>query len=190
MMRNPLQQKDRRRSCVNALGALTIANTLLAKSQQPSGLRTSGGLAAPAFPAAVVNAHSWPGIDDGNSIYSVKHVTSAKLKIDLYQRVGKAFDLDIEKFADAGKMAQKIQAELAKMPPSQVFALEKSLGLDELGVSLREVLDAMTDPTSDGGRKLDASLKGQAGETDADSAKLPGRGLDEIGRYSPASVAH
>ena len=175
---------------MNVLSALSIANTLLAKSQQPSGLRASSGLAAPSFPAAVVNAHSWPGIDDGESIYSVKHVSSAKLKVDLYQRVGKAFDLDLEKFAEAGKMAQKIQAELAKMSPSQVFALEKSLGLDELGVSLRQVLDAMTDPTSDGGRKLDAALGAQAGETGPRSSKPPGRGLDEIGRYSPASVAH
>lgn len=177
-----------RRSVVNAPGALTIASTLIARSQQPTGLRAPSAMVAPTSPAAEVGARSSPGIDDDDSLFSARQASAAKQKIDLYERVGKAFDLDLEKFADAGKMAERIQAELSKMTSSGILALESSLGLNVIGVSLREVLESMTDSSSDGGRRLDAAPKTQAGELDADGDEISGRlGLDDIGRYSPSS---
>ncbi|MDW6021902.1 hypothetical protein SAZ10_09020 [Mesorhizobium sp. BAC0120] len=123
-----------------------------------------------------------------DSIFSVNYVDAHKLKINLMERVGKAFGFDLDDFADAGDMAREIDKLVAKMTHGEIMAIEKKLGLDELGVSLREVLDAMKDPGGDSDRKLDAALREKAGEilkgreqsagTDSQSR------FDEIGRYS------
>jgi hypothetical protein len=123
-----------------------------------------------------------------DSIFSVNYVDANKLKINLMERLGKAFGFELDDFADAGDMAREIDKIVAKMSRGAIIAVEKKLGLDELGVSLRQVLEAMEDPGSYSDRKLDAALREKAGETLKGRDDSAGKGsqtrFDEIGHYS------
>ena len=117
------------------------------------------------------------------SIFSVNHVDANKLKVNLMERVGKAFGLDLDDFDSAGSMARSINEIVAKMEPAAIREMEKDLGLDDLGVSLRDVLDAMEEPGGDSDRKLDAALHEQAGDMPANRSG-PAVTFDELGLYS------
>lgn len=116
------------------------------------------------------------------SIYSVNHVDANKLKVNLFERVGKAFGFDLNDFASAGVMARSINEIVAKMAPAEITAMEKELGLDDLGVSLRDVLDAMETPGGERDRKLDAALRNEAGDQKAGSSASVK--FDDLDRYS------
>lgn len=121
------------------------------------------------------------------SIFSVNYIDANKLKIHLMERVGKAFGLDVDDFPDAGSMAREIDQFIEKMSASDVAAMEKELGLDKLGVSLRDVIEAMKEPGGASDRKLDAALSEQAGDMLDEQEQVAKGGLnvrfDEIGRY-------
>ena len=125
------------------------------------------------------------GVDASDSIFSVNHVDANTMKVNLIERMGKAFGLDLDDFANAGVMAREIQEEVAKMTPEAIHAVEKSVGLDTLAISLSEMLDAMNNPGGSADEKLDAALREKAGELfDEKSGVTHGAGLDDVGRYS------
>lgn len=125
-----------------------------------------------------------------DSIYSVNHVDATKQKINLMERLGKAFGFDIETFKDTGALAQAVERELSKLSPKAMMAAEqavaKDLGLDELGFSLRDLLEAMKNPGGEKDRKLHAALSGNRNEETSSSTGRNGPiVLDDIGRYGP-----
>lgn len=117
------------------------------------------------------------------SIFSVNHVDANEMKVNLMERVGKAFGIELDDFADAGAMAKVIDGLISEMDLGQITAIEKELGLDELGVSLNEVLDAMHEPGGAADQKLDAALRAEAGEILDGNKSILNVGFDEIGRY-------
>jgi hypothetical protein len=137
--------------------------------------KTSGG-------AAWVGAPSQSSAIAFESIFSVNHVDATEMKVNLMERVGKTFGLELDDFADAGAMAKVIDGLIKDMDKGQIAAIEKELGLDELGVSLDEMLDAMKEPGGVADQKLDAALREEAGEILDNSIRLT-IGFDEIGRY-------
>ncbi|MBL8580758.1 MAG: hypothetical protein JNL61_00850 [Rhizobiaceae bacterium] len=118
-----------------------------------------------------------------DSIFSPDRQDVTKQKVLLMDKIGKAFGFDSRDFKDMGAMADAVERELAKMSPQAAMALEqalgKKLGLDELGLSLRDMLDAMKEPGGEKDRKVDAALSRGLGAGD----RAGGFGLDEIGRY-------
>jgi hypothetical protein len=150
-----------------AIALLTSASLLL----QASASRTSGGW--PRDIAAAANGLSpAAGIDPllkaqsaaADPFFSVNSADPTKIKIDLFERVGKAFGIDMKDYDtsyDFGQAIRRAMGEIMKQPGAEMaFAkIEKDLGLDKLGVSLISVVNAITDPTGDDAKKLDAAIK-------------------------------
>ena len=123
-----------------------------------------------------------------NAMFSVNSVDPTEMKVRLIERLGEEFGIkqsDYTSVASYGWDIKRAVDELKARPGSAlaIAAIEKRLGLDRLGVSLDDLVDATIDPKSDGGKKLDAALAKQAGEL------ARGRGFagslqpDEIGIY-------
>ena len=123
-----------------------------------------------------------------DAMFSVNSVDPTEMKVRLIERLGEEFGIkqsDYTSVAAYGWDIRRAVDELKAKPGSAlvISAIEKRLGLDRLGVTLDDLVDATVDPKSDGGKKLDAALAKQAGEL------AKGRGFagslqpDEIGIY-------
>ncbi|RJT34886.1 hypothetical protein D3227_22875 [Mesorhizobium waimense] len=126
-----------------------------------------------------------------DSMFSVNSLDSNKLKIDLFGRVGKVFKVDRADYGSFNSYAPAVKQAIAAIKSqaggAQTIAMiEKSLGLDKLGVSLETVVDAMGDPGGDADDKLDAALRKQTGEAAEvkPSATQPEIHFDELGIYA------
>lgn len=123
------------------------------------------------------------GLDTSRSVFDPTHVDVTKVKIDLMEKVGKAFGYEIEDFKSLRSMAEAIESDLAFLQPETISAMESELGLNELGVSLTDVLNAMKDPDGTADDRLEAALLDDLGlSKDDDKTSRPVR-FDDIGRY-------
>jgi hypothetical protein len=122
-----------------------------------------------------------------DAMFSVNRPDPTAMKVRLIERLGEEFGIrqsDYTSMASYGADIKKAVEALKAKPGSAqiIIQIEKKLGLDKLGISLDELVDATIDPTGDGNKKLDAALKKQAG----DFGKGEIAGLlrpDEIGIY-------
>ncbi len=163
------------------LAALNTANLLLDRLRP---LAVKGAPLAPAAPEQNILSAA----RKSSSIFSADHFDRNSMKVRLMERLGRAFGLNLNDFANAGDMARVIRQEMAKLTPEGISAIEKRVGLDKLSVSLNEMLDAMSNPGGGADKKLDAALRnGVAAASQRDEEQDQRRrelGLDEIGRYS------
>lgn len=129
-----------------------------------------------------------------NDMFSVMSVDINKMKINLMERVGKelgvSFD-DYEKASDFGRALQEAVNEIKMSPNGDVVLrrIERQVGLDKLGISLDEFVQAIIDPEGRAAEKLDAALLREAGgealELVEDDDQVQGwPRIDEIGIYS------
>lgn len=145
-------------------------------------LAANGRMPARDHPGASVRL----GSAIGDSLFSVSHVDVTKLKVDLMERVGKAFGLEMHDYKDMKAFGRAISNGMSLMDAPTIKAIEAELGLDKLGVTLREVVDAMQDPDGSSDDKLEAALLDEIGDAGSDRKKAAaGIVLDEIGRYGP-----
>lgn len=152
-----------------------------------------GAAAQPAAAAAIVQVDAGlagpssaaVGLDASRSVFDPARVDVTKLKIDLMEKVGKAFGYEIEDFKSLRAMAEAIESDLALLQPAAIGAIESELNLDKIGVSLTDVLNAMKDPDGKADDKLEAALlQGLGRVKDDDKASRP-VSFDDIGRYGP-----
>lgn len=115
-----------------------------------------------------------------------------ELKFHLFRRAGEAFGVNMDDYKDARDFAsaiRKVVTELRSSPGGMaaLAKVEKDLGLNELHISIDEPVDAMYSPDGEGGKKLDAALRGKTGEDAKDAAAkavLNAVQTDETGLYS------
>lgn len=89
-----------------------------------------------------------------------------QLKLDLFKRTGAALGVNEEDYASGKDYGAALSAAVVaiKSRPDAEFAIlkiEKKLGLDKLGISLRTVIDAIADPSSGADNELTAALAAQ-----------------------------
>ncbi|PCI05257.1 MAG: hypothetical protein COB78_01170 [Hyphomicrobiales bacterium] len=114
--------------------------------------------------------------------WDIGKVTPTQMKVKLFEAVGEAFGLDEDNFSSFGAYASAIQAVMEQIKQDDPMAfiifdeIEKDLGLDELGISLEEAVQAMVEPGGTASAKLDAALKEQADEINGEMEE----GEDEI----------
>lgn len=89
-----------------------------------------------------------------------------QMKLDLFKRTGAALGVDEGDYASGKDYGAAIGAAVAaiKSRPDAEFAIlkiERKLGLDKLGISLRTVIDAIADPSSGADNELTAALEAQ-----------------------------
>ena len=121
------------------------------------------------------------------SMFSVNNLDPTQMKARLFERVGKAFGINQDDYASLFAYGSAIKTALGEMKqksPSDIALIEKKLGLDELGVSLDTVVNAIVDPQSSDSDTLDAALKTFLGETTNGKGENPASiEQDEIGLY-------
>jgi hypothetical protein len=174
-----------------ALSSLRTANLVMADAAARTLRDATAQPAAPPTAATIVRIENRVagqmssvafGLAASQSLFDPSHLDVTKMKIDLMEKVGKAFGFDLDDFKDMRSMAAAIEGELAFLDPEAISAIERDLGLDELGVSLTDVLDAMKDPDGTGGDRLEAALLERLGVPEHERTFGPRR-LDDIGRY-------
>lgn len=128
------------------------------------------------------------------SVFSVNHLDPTQMKIELMERVGKKFGIEMDDFDDQASYGRAIQREIEQIrqQPGGDLALadiEKELGLDKLGLSIDTLINAIIEPGSADGDKLDAALEKQivedAREGFDEDDSLPGRpvAFNDLGIY-------
>ncbi|PCI05258.1 MAG: hypothetical protein COB78_01175 [Hyphomicrobiales bacterium] len=110
-------------------------------------------------------------IDPTEDFWDINKVTPTQMKLHIFEKVGEKFGLDQDDFNSFSRYAAAIAFRMEKMKEedpagAMIFfhEIEKELGLDELGISLEEVVEAMMEPGGKADQKLDAALKAKADE--------------------------
>lgn len=105
------------------------------------------------------------------SLFDRRAVDVNEMKVNLYERLGKEFGLDLEDFDDVRQFGREIRRAVEELKRQeggfQVLArIERDLGLDKLGISIDTLIDAMIEPGGDADEKLEAALVRQLKEED------------------------
>lgn len=103
------------------------------------------------------------------AMFSANTVDANKLKIKLMERLGKALGLSLEDFDTQASFASAVRDVIGQIRQQEdghlrLAAIEKELGLDKLGITLDDLVDALIDPEGEDGQKLEAALRKEAGE--------------------------
>lgn len=110
-----------------------------------------------------------------------------EMKFDLFRRLGSELGVNMDDYEDPHDYASALRRAIAKIKTQpdamQILrAIEKELGLNELGLTLDDLIDAIDDPDGKVAKKLNEALIAQMGG-DADSIR-EGIKIDEAGLYS------
>lgn len=97
------------------------------------------------------------------SIFSVNHKGVTEMKFDLVKRTGEELGVNIDDYDSAqayGAALQKVVRELRLQPSGEMAlrAIERKLGLDDLGLSLDDAINAASDPNGEAGNKVEKAL--------------------------------
>ncbi|MDX8492226.1 hypothetical protein RFN29_11600 [Mesorhizobium sp. VK22B] len=100
------------------------------------------------------------------SMFSVNNLDATQMKARLFERVGKEFGIDQDDYDSLSSYGSAIKTALddLKQKSSSIAEIEKKLGLDELGISLDTLVNAIVDPNGSDGDRLDAALEKKAGD--------------------------
>ncbi|QCI98166.1 hypothetical protein [Agrobacterium larrymoorei] len=123
------------------------------------------------------------------AMYSVNHMSITERKLELIDRTGKALGVDKDNYGTNDEFVDAMRKALGKLKieggAAAVMALNRELGLDKLGLSVEDVIDAAADP--DANDKVTKALEKEAGitseEEEESSQKMLGA-LDELGLYA------
>ncbi|RWF26493.1 hypothetical protein [Mesorhizobium sp.] len=178
---------------MSSLSALNNAALLVLQQQRPQ-----SAVAEDSLVAGIDGVSSSDGSGSGSplmqaqarisgSMFSVNSLNITAMKVRLMERVGKEFGIDqgdYQSLFSYGTAVKKAVEALKQKSAAEIIAIEKKLGLDQLGVSLDTLVNAIIDPQGSDGDRLDAALSKQAG----DHAKGEGKAAgpiqpDEIGLY-------
>ncbi|MDG4882969.1 hypothetical protein [Mesorhizobium sp. WSM4884] len=122
------------------------------------------------------------------SMFSVNSLNVTATKVRLMERAGKEFGIDqddYESVASYGSAVKHAVEALKRQSPAAIAEIERQLGLDQLGVSLETLLNAIVDPQGGSAGRLDAALEKYLGEAaEGNAASLQ---PDEIGLYGDDS---
>lgn len=105
------------------------------------------------------------------SVFSVNHKSASELKLDLLERTGREFGLEMDGFdspQEFGTALRRLVSKLRLEPNGEMAlkAVERKLGLDELGLNIDDIVNAASDPDGDAGKKVEKALAEKHGLDD------------------------
>lgn len=133
------------------------------------------------------------------AMFSVNNVNINKLKLDLIDRAATALGFDESDYETRGQFVSAMRVELVKIAADEggeqkIAAMEKKLGLDELGVSLMDVVSSARNPEANDrvtqaleereGVDKDKDEKKDESDDDVPSSFQP----DEMGIYGGSAL--
>lgn len=116
------------------------------------------------------------------SRFSLDSLNITATKVRLMQRAGKEFAVDqtdYDSVSSYGSAIKNAVEALKRQSPSAVSKIERQLGLDQLGVSLDTLVNAIVRPQSGDNDRLDAALRQHAGGQGEAASGRP----DDLGLY-------
>lgn len=125
-----------------------------------------------------------------DDVFSVMSVDVNRMKINLMERLGEKLGVSMDDFENASEFGRAIeqivnQIRMRADGDIAIMRIEHELGLDKLGISLDELVDAIVDPQSRAAEKLNEALLREAGGGILDDEPADRRPrIDEIGLYS------
>ncbi|AZO15350.1 hypothetical protein EJ069_11800 [Mesorhizobium sp. M2A.F.Ca.ET.043.05.1.1] len=154
---------------------LSTALVILLPQRLPPTVRPAASIDGVSGPAA--SPVMQPAISA--STFSLDGLNITATKVRLMQQAGKEFGVDqtdYESVSSYGSAIKSAVEALKRQSPAAVAKIERQLGLDQLGVSLDTLVNAIVRPQGGESDRLDAALKRHAsGEGDQP---------DELGLYS------
>lgn len=120
------------------------------------------------------------------SMFSVSSLNVTATKVRLMERAGKEFGIDqadYESVFSYGLAVKNAVEALKRQSPSAIAEIERQLGLDQLGVSLDTLVNAIVGPQSGDSDRLDAALQEHLGEIAKGEGNATSLQPDEIGLY-------
>lgn len=129
------------------------------------------------------------------SVFSVQHIDITERKMKLFEDVGEALGISEDGYDTPLAYATALRIEVNAILEDEdgrgwqiIREIEKELGLDDLGMTLDEVISAIANPDGASDRKLTDALEemfnGDEKEKDNEKATEElERKLDEFGRY-------
>lgn len=188
-------------SSVNA-SALFVLQQVGATSHSPAAnttpgsqlIATANGNSSHATTSALGNSTQARSKID-SALFGSTAVDPTAMKVHLMERLGEKFGISMDDFASPRDFGTAIKEAVGQLKlrdgAAAIVALEKDLGLDELGISLDTLVGAIMDTGGKDDQKLDAALRKKAG-LDADASKDAGSRStvvrlrsDAIGLYCP-----
>jgi hypothetical protein len=174
-----------------SISALSSAAALFLRPQRPASSNASAGdnlIASVNSVSGHAGASSLTQAQGkiNESMFSVNNTDATQMKARLFERVGKEFGIkqeDYDSLSSYGSAIKIALDDLKQKSPSSIAAIEKKLGLDELGVSLETVVNAIIDPQGSDDDRLDAALNKKIGEIAKGGSNTPTQQPDEIGLY-------
>lgn len=155
---------------------LNTALVILQPQRLPPTARPAANIDSASGPAASPLAQAEPAV----ATFSLDSLNITATKVRLMQRAGKEFAVDqtdYESVSSYGSAIKNAVEALKRQSPSAVAKIERQLGLDQLGVSLDTLVNAIVRPQGGDNDRLDAALKLHAGGQ--------GDHPDELGLYGP-----
>lgn len=180
---------------INHSAATTLLHNVA--SAQSAGV-AAGNPSAPAASVLPTVAHpaGMAGRAEGQlaqDLFSVTYRDANQIRMQIFERVGERFGIDIEGFDDIWDFARAVRGELGKLLASEnsepaIREIERELGLDELGVSLEQVINAMNNVYGEDNQALMDAIDEAYGLTEeaGAAAKSPQARqveFDEAGAY-------
>jgi hypothetical protein len=179
-----------------ALQILQQSNLAAERARQTSPMSAPDAILAAANGVPVsgsdaqVSAQARAKVSEALFDQSVPNVN--KLKINLMERLGAEFGVKLEDFETASAFGSAVQRIIGEMKMQaggalRLIEIERKLGLDKLGITLDQLVNAIVDPTSTDGEKLDKALGEQLStmttddKAEASLAKL--MQPDDLGLY-------
>lgn len=128
-----------------------------------------------------------------NAAFGVNHVTTTERKLAIFKDVGRELGVDESRFDDAREFASAVGTAFRRLKQSEngaaiIAGIERKLGLDELGVTLEDVVTAMNDTDGKSDRKLTDALEAEYGsDEDRNDVERLARQNERLSLYSPFS---
>jgi hypothetical protein len=121
-----------------------------------------------------------------DSLFSTNTMDVTAQKVHLVDRLAKSLGVKQDDYDSASSFYKALKAEIDKLKRDPeglkvIAAIEKDLGLIDLGISVDTLINSVMDPSGDDAKKLDAAL----GKTAKDLAQGKAIEMDEIGIYRP-----
>ncbi|MBT9371560.1 hypothetical protein [Rhizobium sp. CSW-27] len=109
------------------------------------------------------------------ALFSATRVDLNELKAQLYQKLGESVGVEQTDDMSSYAYGRAIETALAELSPQATIDLKAELGLDELGLSLSTVIEAIKNPYADAAVTLETALEKQHGNgsmTQSETAKV------------------
>ncbi len=154
----------------------SVADSLVASLNRGAGPDGSGA-GAPMMQAQA---------EISRSTFSVNSLNITATKVRLMERAGKEFGIDqgdYESVTSYGSAVGNAVEALKRQTPAAIVEIERQLGLDQLGIALDMLVNAIVDPQ--GSDRLDAALEQHLDGIPKDVATS--LQSDEIGLYGGSS---